>query len=160
MKILGIDPGLITTGYGLIEQTGNQVKLIEAGYISTSSNTAIESRLIKIHSSLKEILNTHKPKFLVLEKLYAHYRHPTTACLLGHVRGTICLLAAQEKINLIEYGATRIKKSIVGRGNATKSQVQNMVQMTLNLRSQKIKDDVTDAIAIALAHVNISRVSL
>ncbi|MFC1703637.1 crossover junction endodeoxyribonuclease RuvC [Candidatus Omnitrophota bacterium] len=160
MKILGVDPGLRYTGYGLIEEKSGVVKLIEAGFVATDSRRTIETRLKRIYKALQDLVCSCRPDVLVLEKLYSHYRHPTTACLLGHVRGAICLLAAQENIKLIEYGSTRIKKSMLGRGHATKSQIQHMVQMTLNLQSKKIRDDITDALALALVHIKISRVKI
>ena len=133
----------------------NNIKVLEAGYIKTTSKQKIEKRLDKIHHSLLELIQTLRPQALVLEKLYAHYRHPVTACLLGHVRGVICLLSAQENIAFFEYGSTRIKKSIVGKGHASKSQIQMMVEHMFKLKGP-IQQDVADALAIAVAHINIS----
>jgi crossover junction endodeoxyribonuclease RuvC len=89
---------------------------------------------------------------MVLEKLYAHYRHPTTAYLLGQARGVICLACARENIALVEYAATRVKKAIVGYGLASKYQVQRMVANILNLNRLPKYTDVTDALALAIAH--------
>jgi len=159
MKILGIDPGLNITGYAVVENKGASLKILEAGFIQTTSKEKIEKRLDKIHKSLHDLINALKPDALVLEKLYAHYRHPVTACLLGHVRGVICLLSAVENIPFFEYGSTRIKKSVVGKGHASKAQMQRMVEHILHLK-QPIQEDVADALAIAMAHINISERNL
>lgn len=159
MKILGIDPGLNITGYAVVENKGAGIKILEAGFIQTTSKEKIEKRLDKIYKSLHDLINALKPDALVLEKLYAHYRHPVTACLLGHVRGVICLLSAVENIPFFEYGSTRIKKSIVGKGHASKAQMQRMVEHILRLK-EPIQEDVADALAIAMAHINISERNL
>jgi len=160
MLILGIDPGLNTTGYGIIDNSQNKLKFIEAGFIKTSVNDSIENRLLRIHEKLTEIIKRHKLDAVVLEKLYAHYKHPVTACLLGHARGAICLACAQSNIPLFEYAATRTKKAILGRGSASKLQVQ---QMALNLLSLKgrgdIPLDITDALSLAIAHSYIIKMN-
>jgi crossover junction endodeoxyribonuclease RuvC len=157
MVILGIDPGLQVTGYGLIETNRRRVILINAGYIKTTINSGIQNRLDKIYAELKGLIDRHRPSVMVLEKLYAHYRHPTTACLLGHVRGIICLLAAQLNLELFEYSATRVKKSLVGSGHASKYQIQRMVQNLLNLKNTPSPEDIADALALAIAHTNMAR---
>ena len=93
MRILGVDPGLKTTGYGIIDFKLNSIQLIETGIIEPKQKDAIENRIQKIYHNLDAILLQHQPEIMILEKLYAHYKHPTTACLLGHVRGVICLYA-------------------------------------------------------------------
>jgi len=153
MKILGVDPGLNITGYAVVEKK-NKLKVLEAGFIKTSSEQKLQTRLDKIHSSLLDLIQTHKPQALVLEKLYAHYRHPITASLLGHARGVICLLTAEENILFFEYASTRVKKSITGNGHATKNQIQRMVAQILGI-NQQIQQDTADALAIAITHINI-----
>jgi crossover junction endodeoxyribonuclease RuvC len=93
----------------------------------------------------------------VLEKLYAHYRHPTTAYLLGQARGVICLACATQNLPLVEYAATRVKKAIIGHGLASKGQVQRMIARLLNLSEIPRSTDVTDALALAIAHSYIIR---
>lgn len=160
MIILGIDPALAITGYGVIEVGPRGLVLIEAGIIATSSKETLPKRLDKIYRAIIKLINDTKPEVLVLEKLYAHYRHPTTAYLLGEARGVICLACATKNITLIEYAATRIKKAIVGKGHASKYQVQRMVANALSLRELPKYTDVTDALALAIAHSNIARVKL
>lgn len=159
MLILGIDPGLSATGYGIIEKNKNNLKFVEAGVIRTLSKDSINLRLLKIYNEVTQILKKHKLDAVVLEKLYAHYKHPLTACLLGHARGAICLACVQNNINLFEYGATRIKKAIIGKGHAAKLQIQQMVLNTLKLKNNEaIPLDVTDALSLAIAHSYIWKV--
>jgi crossover junction endodeoxyribonuclease RuvC len=152
MRILGIDPALGCTGYGLIEFGGKDLHLIEAGIIKTSSRQRMPQRLDKIYSSICSLIKQTKPQVLVLEKLYTHWRHPTTAHILGHPRGIVCLACERLKVPLVEYGVTRVKKAVVGRGNASKFQVQRMVQEFLKLKTTPEPTDVSDALALAIAH--------
>lgn len=156
MLILGIDPGLNTTGYGIIDDSQNKLKFIEAGFIRTSANDSIENRLFKIYKDLTEIVKRYKLDAIVLEKLYAHYKHPLTACLLGHARGIICLVSSQNNVPLFEYAATRAKKAISGSGHASKLQIQQMVLNLLSLKDKRdITLDITDALSLAIAHYYI-----
>jgi len=157
MRILGVDPALTVTGYGVIEARKGSIVLLEAGIIQTSPKETVPKRLDKIYSGLTKLVSDTKPDLMVLEKLYAHYRHPTTAYLLGQARGVICLVCSKENIPLEEYAATRIKKAIVGNGLASKNQVQRMVAGLLNLKSLPKYSDVTDALALAIAHSYMMR---
>jgi len=152
MKILGVDPALTVTGYGIIEINKNKLALLGAGIIRTSAQQNCAERLDKIYRAIEKLITDIHPDTLVLEKLYAHYRHPTTAYLLGHARGVICLACAKNNIPLFEYAATRVKKAIVGNGLASKYQVQRMVVSILNLEHLPKYTDITDALALALAH--------
>jgi crossover junction endodeoxyribonuclease RuvC len=152
MRILGIDPALSITGYGVIEAEKNNFSLLEAGIILTSAKQLLPHRLQRIHSALKKLIKDTQPEVLVLEKLFAHYRHPTTAYLLGQARGVICLACAETKIPLVEYPATRVKKMLLGQGLAKKYQVQQMVASILKIKRLPKYSDVTDALALAIAH--------
>jgi len=158
MRILGVDPALTVTGYGVIDADAEALSLIEAGIISTSPKQDILFRLGKIHKALLQLIKETKPQVMVLEKLYAHYRHPTTAHVLGQARGVICLAASEAGIPLVEYPATRVKKAIVGKGLAGKYQVQKMVAMTLGIKKIPKYTDVTDALALAIAHQRIAHI--
>ncbi len=158
MRILGIDPALSVTGYGIIDVGNNKTSLVEAGVVVTSPKQDISSRLNKIHRAITELISETRPGVMVLEKLYAHYRHPTTAHILGQARGVICLAAAEAGISLVEYPATRVKKAIVGKGLAGKYQVQKMVAVTLGINKLPKYTDVTDALALAIAHFHIARI--
>ena len=157
MKILGIDPALTITGYGLLDVKNNRMSLIEAGIISTSSKDLITVRLERIYRGITKLIEETSPDALVLEKIYAHYRHPTTSYILGQARGVICLAAGKKNIPLVEYAATRVKKAVVGKGLAPKAQVQRMVASLLGLKSLPKYNDVTDALALAIAHSYIIR---
>lgn len=160
MRILGIDPALSVTGYGAIEFNKNQFFLLEAGIIKTTASQALPERLNRIYQSVTTLIADIRPNIMVLEKLYAHYRHPTTAYILGQARGVICLACAQSKICLVEYSATRVKKAVVGGGLASKSQVQRMVAEVLGLKTVPKYLDVTDALALALTHSYIIKSKL
>lgn len=155
MRILGVDPALTITGYGVVEFTKNKLFLLEAGIIKTSTRQLIQERLKKIYQGITDLILEVKPDVMVLEKLYAHYHHPTTAYILGQARGVICLTSAEANIPLVEYSATRMKKAIAGNGLASKYQVQRMVADLLNLGRLPKYDDVTDALALAIAYSNI-----
>jgi crossover junction endodeoxyribonuclease RuvC len=160
MRILGVDPALTVTGYGVIETSRNSLNLIEAGIIETFSREKLPRRLDRIYRAITKLISDTKPEVLVLEKLYAHYRHPTTAFLLGQARGVICLACETKNIPLVEYAATRVKKAIVGKGLASKYQVQRMVANALSLSTLPKYTDVTDALALAIAHSQIVRVRI
>lgn len=155
MRILGIDPGLGTTGYGIIED-GN-FGVVEAGIIKTQANTPIQVRLKKIFDSLGEIIEEHEPEVLVLEKIYSHYKHPTTAILMGHARAVVCLACGIHKVRLINYPSTKIKKTITGNGHASKKQVQRMVQNILKLKFAPEPVDVSDALAMAISYCYLKK---
>ena len=157
MVILGIDPALTITGYGAIDVRGNSLSLIEAGIISTRASDSTPKRLNKIYKAIIKLIEDTRPSCLVLEKIYAHYRHPATSYILGQARGVICLACATKNILLVEYGATRMKKAIVGNGLASKAQVQRMVASILKLKDVPKYTDVTDALALAIAHNYIGR---
>ncbi len=157
MRILGIDPGLGITGYGLIDINGDNFRLIEAGAIRSHQSESIDNRLSEIYQKLIRLIKETKPDVLVLEELYSHYKHPRTSILMGHARGVICLACSQCGIPLISYPSTRIKKSIVGRGHGSKEQIQRTVVSLLGLKRIPELLDVTDALALAMCHAYISK---
>lgn len=158
MKILGVDPALTVTGYGVIFAQDNKFSLVEAGVIITKPKEDINRRLEKIYSGIINLIADTNPDVLVLEKIYAHHRHPTTSYILGQARGVICLASATKNIPLVEYAATRVKKAVVGQGLASKLQVQRMVAGILKISKLPKYTDVTDALALAIAHSYIARV--
>jgi crossover junction endodeoxyribonuclease RuvC len=160
MRILGVDPGLRATGFGLVEIRTGSVKVLDAGSIEPKEKALFEYRIAKVYDLLSEIVSTHKPDVLVLEKLYAHYKHPTTACILGHVRGVICLVAQKNKVELQEQSVKRIRLALVGNGNATKQQVQMFVKRLLRIESAELTLDTSDALALALGHAHMLKMKL
>jgi crossover junction endodeoxyribonuclease RuvC len=156
MRILGIDPGLVRTGYGMIEADGpERMKFVEAGVIRTSLRDGISSRLKDIYANLSDIIREHSPQVIVLEKLYSHYKHPATSILMGHARGVVCLACGVNGVKLVNYPATKIKKSVTGNGQAKKEQVQRMVKTLLGLNTAPSPYDVSDALAMAISYVYI-----
>ena len=155
MKILGIDPGFKATGYGCIEANNQSIILLETGTIEPKEKDLIQNRIQKIYKILGDLMEEHKPQVLVLEKLYAHYKHPVTASKLGHVRGVICLLCAQKNIELVEYSVKRIRKALTGNGNATKIQTKRTVADMLKIDEEKLTLDASDALALALGYVRM-----
>lgn len=157
MRILGIDPGLKATGYGFLEYERGVIKLLETGTIQPVPRELFQRRIEKVYSILQGLLEQHRPDVLVLEKLYAHYKHPTTASILGHVRGVICLLCAQKEIELIEHSVKRIRQALTGSGNASKQQTQHVVAHTLQIDKDKLTLDASDALAMALGYIYLHR---
>ncbi|HUU69739.1 MAG TPA: crossover junction endodeoxyribonuclease RuvC [Planctomycetota bacterium] len=155
MRILGIDPGLVTTGYGVIHVSGAACKLVEAGVIRTEQDDPLEQRIRKIYSEIRQVIDEFKPNAVAVEELYTHYDHPTTATLMGHARGVVFLAAAELDLPVASYAPTRIKKALTGSGRAGKMQVQRMVQASLGLARVDQPDHVTDALAAALCHANV-----
>ncbi len=154
---LGIDPGLNTSGYGLLRWNGITVDLVEAGIIKSRAADSLEARLQYIHRGLAELFESFRPDAMAIEELYAHYERPTTAILMGHARGVICLAAAQAGVPVFHYRATQIKKVMTGNGRAPKAQVQLAVMNQLQLASVPDPPDVADALAIAICHAYLSR---
>ena len=149
-KILGIDPGLNTTGYGVIEVVGGQMRLCEAGIVRSRAKRSIEERLVEIHEGVAEVIEAHQPGLMSLEQLFSHYSRPRTAILMGHARGVICLAAGSAGIPVVHYEPTRVKKVMTGNGRAAKHQMQLAVKLQLGLPSLPEPADVADALAIAI----------
>ena len=159
MKILGVDPGLRVTGYGVIKALPARtpmpkMDILEAGIVRTDERSGIAERLRKIYTSLTELITELRPDVLVIEKLYAHYDHPATAILMGHARGVICLLSGVHGVPLESLASTSVKRAVTGHGHAGKTQVQRMVQHLLGLKKPPQPPDVADALAVAVAYAS------
>ena len=155
--ILGVDPGLNITGYGLIQAGQENPQLLEAGVVRGGRRTLLEQRLKNIHDGVSEVIRQHRPIAIAVEELYSHYRMPRTAIMMGHARGVICLAAAQHEIPVYHYAATQIKKVLTGNGRATKQQMQNAICREFGLATPPEPADVADALAIALCHHYLGR---
>src|SRR6185436_3345290 len=125
-RILGIDPGLRLTGYGVIETTANPIRpaLLDGGVIRLNEKQPLARRLVELERELEALFSEFKPHVCAVEMLYAHYNHPRTAILMGHARGVILLVAARKGVRVEQYAANRIKQSLTGFGHAGKSQMQ------------------------------------
>jgi len=150
MLILGIDPGLKITGYGLVELSAmGRVTLREAGVLRMKGRGDLAMRLRELEEAVSALVEETKPARMGVEQLYAHYKHPRTAILMGHARGVILLAAAKRDIPVTNLPSTAVKKSMTGNGHASKLQIQRSVQSMCGLKSMPEPPDVADAIAIA-----------
>ncbi len=156
-QILGVDPGLNITGYGVLEITVNGPKLTEGGVIRGGKDRSLEARLRELYAGLNEVLDAFQPAAMAIEELYSHYERPRTAILMGHARGVLCLAAAQRKIPIRHYAATQVKRMLTGNGRAPKSQMQLAICHELGLAAPPEPADVADALAIALCHHHLGR---
>jgi len=153
---LGLDPALRVTGYGVIQSNGRSVVLVEAGVVSPRADQPLEERLAQLHAGVADILAETKPDIVVIEELYTSYKNPTTAILMGHARGVMCLASAQAGVPVRTLGHAHVKRALVGSGAARKDQVNAMVTRLLKLKAPPKPNDVSDALAIALAYMNIA----
>lgn len=159
-RILGVDPGLNTTGYGVVEYDGMKARLVEAGIVRSKAKASIESKVQEIFSGIEEVLEAHHPELLALEQLFSHYERPRTAILMGHARGVICLAASRAGIEVAHFEPTRVKKVMTGNGRAPKSQIQLAVKRQLGLPTIPEPADVADALAIALCGYHLGNNSM
>lgn len=150
MRILGIDPGLQITGYGVIDYSPTKPKLIDAGIIRLKTKTSIAERLVELETELESLFVEHKPAYCAVEQLYSNYTHPRTAILMGHARGVILLVAQRRNVEIREFAANRIKQSLTGHGHAKKAQMQRAIQGIWKLAKPPEPPDVADALAVAL----------
>src|SRR5262245_10308795 len=154
-RVLGLDPGLQTTGYGLLEASDRGPRVLEAGVIRSTEGrdpADMAQRVKALYDGLCEVLDQWTPAAMAVEQLYAHYEHPRTAILMAHARGAYFLAGAQRKIPVISYAATKVKKLVTGSGRASKEQMQHAIARELGLAGPPEPHDVADALAIALCH--------
>lgn len=154
MRILGIDPGLRLTGFGVVDVRPGSIEpvLVEGGVIKLDAKTSVADRLAQLAEDLNGIIKEVKPDHLAVEKIYSHYAHPRTAIIMAHARGVILLCAKQGGLTLQELAATEVKKALTGNGHASKEQMQLAVQAQFRLPQPPSPPDVADAIAIATCH--------
>jgi len=153
LRILGIDPGLNVTGYGLIDAIRGEAVLLEGGVIRIPPKLPIEQRLSTLFYGIQEIILEFQPALLSLEEVHTQYKRPIVGVMMGHARGVICLAAAVNQIPVFSYAPNRVKSSLTGNGHADKEQVRRMVQNRLKLKTAPEPLDVSDALAIALCHM-------
>jgi crossover junction endodeoxyribonuclease RuvC len=151
VRVLGIDPGLRLTGYACIDfGVINRPVVIEAGVFRLSAKLAVVERLVELAGDLRELIARTKPDRAAVEMLYAHYKHPTTAIVMGHARGVIFLTLAEAGLEITELRPTMVKKAATGFGHAGKDQMQRAMQTFLKLKELPTPADVADAMAIAV----------
>ncbi|MBI3946483.1 MAG: crossover junction endodeoxyribonuclease RuvC [Armatimonadetes bacterium] len=150
MRVLGIDPGLGTTGYGVVELTESGLRLCEAGTVRTRPRDPLPERLRALYEGISEVIRECRPAVIALEGLYSEYRFPRTAILMAHARGAVCLAAAHLDVPVASYPPAQVKNAVVGVGNASKAQVQGTVQRMFALADPPSPNDVADALALAV----------
>ena len=157
MVILGVDPGLNATGYGITDAGSKTLRLVTAGDIRPPKKGSLADRLGFIHQELSQIIDNFHPQTAVLEKIFTHQNYLTTATLMGHARGVACLAIQQHNLPLAEYPPTLVKKSLTGSGAASKQQVARMVNYWLQASDPAWSMDATDALALTIVHAHLQR---
>ena len=155
MRILGIDPGYGITGFGIVDAQRNNFQLLQYGAITTPAGTDFPLRLQMIYNDMTELLMVSKPDVVAIEELFFG-QNVTTGIGVAQSRGVILLAIQQAGIPIFQYKPMQVKQAVVGYGNATKHQVQDMTKRILHLQSVPKPDDAADAIAIALCHARSS----
>jgi crossover junction endodeoxyribonuclease RuvC len=153
MIILGIDPGLNATGYGIVD-AAPRLRALTAGDIRPARTLPLAERLGIIHDALAALIARHQPDTVILEKIFTHHAHVTTAALMAHARGVACLVAQEHGLAVAEYPSTEVKRSLTGNGHASKDQVARMVGQWLQQRDAAWSVDATDALALAIVHAH------
>jgi crossover junction endodeoxyribonuclease RuvC len=151
VRIIGIDPGLATIGFGIIDVIRHKMTVVSHGAIITKPTMSLADRLLTIQSNLLDLLETHQPNQCGIEALYFS-KNVKTAMQVSHARGVILCCLAQKKIPEYHYSPTQVKSALLGYGNASKAQMQFMAKEVLNLKETPKPDDVADALAIAICH--------
>ena len=150
-RVLGLDPSVRSTGYGVIECHGSHLRLIEAGVIATNGAGAFHERLGDISASLRALIAATQPDILAIEEVFARAINPRTTIMMAHARGAMLAAAAEAHLRVFEFSATSVKRAIAGNGAASKEQVGRMVAQLLRLARTPRPADVTDALALAIA---------
>ena len=151
MKIIGIDPGLVQTGFGIINVSNNQTSLIDYGIIKPPTKDSLANRLLTIFNDVCEIISSYNPQIFAIEEVFFG-KNVKSAMRLGQARGASMVAAASKGISIYEYSARKVKQSVTGNGNAHKTQVQFMVKAKLKMDHTPEPIDAADALAIALCH--------
>jgi crossover junction endodeoxyribonuclease RuvC len=155
VRIFGIDPGSVRTGFGCVESDGSRHRLVRCGAITAPARASFPERLHRIHAALVEALAECRPDAVAVESLF-HAVNARSALQLGHARGVALLAAAQAGLTVCEYPPAEVKRAVVGYGRAEKQQVQQMVTLLLGLAEAPEPFDASDALAVAICHVHTS----
>src|SRR5712692_8446546 len=147
---MGVDPGLVATGFGVLEIGPGGVTVRDAGVISTTTGQPLEARLNDLHRAVHRIIELQSPGLLVVEDLYAEYKFPRTAILMGHARGVIYLAARQLGVAVLALSPSEVKRAMTGNGSAGQAQVQRAVQTVLGLKDLPRPSHVADALGLAV----------
>lgn len=157
MRIIGVDPGTATTGFGVIDHDKGRLKFVDAGVILTDKNLEMPKRLQILHEELAQVIRETKAEIASVEQLF-FAKNVTTAITVGQARGVILLTIAEANLPIVEYTPMQIKLAVTGYGGAKKDQIQQMVKTLLGLNAIPKPDDAADALAAAITHANQTRV--
>jgi crossover junction endodeoxyribonuclease RuvC len=157
-RVLGLDPGTATTGYGIVCVEGQSLTPVIHGTITTPAGVALPLRLQQLYGELRELISTYHPTAAAVEELY-FARNARTALAVGHARGVILLALAEAGLDIHSYTPLQVKQAITGYGRADKEQVQQMVRLLLSLEAIPQPDDAADALAVAICHAHSSAVT-
>ncbi len=155
MRILGIDPGIATIGFGIVDSDKNRHRLVTCGVITTPAHTRLSSRLEQIYDDLQRLLEAFKPDAVSIEELFFN-TNITTGIAVAHGRGVILLACRKAGVGIYEYTPLQVKQAVVGYGRAEKAQVMDMVRRLCGLSAPPKPDDAADAVALALCHARSS----
>jgi crossover junction endodeoxyribonuclease RuvC len=158
MRVVGIDPGTATTGYGVIEETAGRLILICFGTICTPADMPMPRRLLELHRQLSELLALHAPETAAVESLFFQ-KNVRTALSVGQARGAALLALAERDVPVSEYTPLQVKQAVTGYGGAEKRQVQTMVRTLLGLSEPPKPDDAADALAVAICHAHSQKIA-
>jgi crossover junction endodeoxyribonuclease RuvC len=156
MRVLGIDPGSVTTGYGVVEDRGTELQAVAFGAVATQARTPFAERLLRIHRELRAVVSAHRPDCAAVEAVF-FAQNVQTALRLGQARGVALLALAEEGLDVAEYSPREIKQAVTGYGHADKAQVQEMVRLLLHLPQRPQPADAADALALAICHHHAAR---
>ena len=156
MRIIGVDPGLSSTGYAVLDDFGRTRVPVEGGVCRTKASDSLERRLLSIYRDVRDVIEEFRPEAMAIEDLHSRYRNLKTAIVMGHARGVVCLAAGEFSIPVFHYQPTRAKNLVTGSGRAGKEQVQRAVAVHLGLEDQTPNEHVADAFAIAICHAMMS----
>ncbi len=156
MRVLGVDPGTLTSGYGIVAEEDHKIFHVVSGGISPSANQPFPKRLKKIYEELERIIGKYRPQVVVIEDLFVS-KNIKSALKLGHARGVAILAAMNAGLPVFEYAPLEVKQAVVGNGKADKKQVQFMVKTLLDLQKAPHPADAADALAAAICHIHASR---
>ncbi|MBM3610757.1 MAG: crossover junction endodeoxyribonuclease RuvC [Alphaproteobacteria bacterium] len=156
MRILGIDPGLRATGWGIIESEGNHLRYISHGIAKTEDDALLAVRLYQLHQELSRIIDLYKPDVAAVEEVFVN-KNPLSTLKLGMARGVVLLAPAERDLFVAEYSANKVKKSVVGSGHASKEQVEAMIKVLLP-EARNATKDAADALAVAICHAHFSAI--
>ena len=157
MKVLGIDPGTATTGFGVVEGQSGRASLVDYGTIRTSAGRDMARRLLEIHKQLDELIQKYQPVAMAVEEIFFH-RNAKTVISVGQARGVVLMTGARRGIEVYEYTPLQVKQAVVGYGKAEKKQVQIMVRALLQMKEIPRPDDAADALAVAICHLHSARI--